>query len=127
MYSDVILKEFEWHLRDLFFKSNKSNNLDYKMNFRKDEIVNSLIKNYLRYRNSDSDEIANLLNIVLENMQRNNVLMVMDNEIIKISSKFNRKQCIKCFYINYLSLNEPIRCHRCNSDNLQEFPKKKSN
>ena len=47
-------------------------------------------------------------------MQKNNILIV-DNEIIKIHSKLTRKQCTKCFYINYLSLNEAIRCRRCNS------------
>ncbi len=126
MYSQTILKEFEWHLRDLFFRSNKNNNQDFIKYFRKDEVVNDIINNYLRFRNSDPDEILNLLNRVLENMQKINVLMIVDSETIKISSNFNRKQCTKCFYINYLSINEHIQCSRCNSDNLQEFPKRKN-
>jgi hypothetical protein len=126
MYSDIKLKEFDWYLRDLFFRTNKNNNNDKKIeNFSKEEIAKFLIKNYLRYRNSGFDEISNLLNMVLDDMQKNNILIV-DNEIIKIHSNFNRKQCAKCFYINYLSLKEDIHCRRCDSDNLQEFPKKKN-
>jgi hypothetical protein len=127
MYSKIKIKEFEWYLRDLFFRTNNNNNndKDFINDFRKDEIARVLIKNYLRYRNSELDEISNLLNIVLENMQKNNILIV-DNEKIKIHSKFNRKQCTKCFYINYLSLIEAICCSRCKSENLQEFPKKKN-
>jgi ribosomal protein L40E len=126
MYSDIKLKEFDWYLRDLFFRTNKNNNNDKEIeNFSKEEIAKFLIKNYLRYRNSGFDEISNLLNMVLDDMQKNNILIV-DNEIIKIHSNFNRKQCAKCFYINYLSLKEAIHCRRCDSDNLQEFPKKKN-
>ena len=67
-----------------FFRTNKNNNNDKEIkDFRKDEIAKFLIKNYLRYRNSEFDEISNLLNIVLDNMQKNNILIV-DNEIIKI-------------------------------------------
>ncbi len=127
MYSQIILKEFEWHLRDLFFKSNKNNNQDFIKYFRKDEVVNYIINNYPRYRNSEAGEILNILNMVLENMQKINVKMMVDSETIKISLNFSRKQCTKCFYINYLSINESIQCSRCNSDKLQEFPKRKTN
>jgi len=128
MYSEIKVKEFEWYLRDLFFRINKNNNNNDKeliKDFRKEEIAKFLIKNYLRYRDFEFDEISNLLNIVLEDMQKNNILII-DNELIKIHSKFNRKQCTKCFYINYLSLNEGICCRRCHSNNLQEFPRKKN-
>ena len=43
--------------RIFLFRSNKNNNNDKELikDFRKDEIVKFLIKNYLRYRNSEFD------------------------------------------------------------------------
>jgi predicted Zn-ribbon and HTH transcriptional regulator len=124
MYSDIKLKEFEWYLRDLFFRTTSNNkNMDILVNFKRDEISSSLRK-YLRYKNTDIEEISNLLEIVLNKLQKDNVLTI-DNKNIKIDSKLKRKQCSNCFYINYLSINEPIQCSRCNSQDLHDFPKRK--
>ena len=126
MYSEIKLKEFEWYLRDFFFRYKDNNkNTDVLNNFKRDEIHSSLRK-YLRYKNSDMEEISNLLEIVLIKLQKDKVLTI-DNKNIKIDSKLVRKQCSKCFYINYLLLNEIIQCSRCDSLSLHEFPKRNNN
>jgi hypothetical protein len=123
MYSEIKLKEFEWYLRDFFFRSTNNNkNTDLVVNFKRDEIPSSLRK-YLRYKSSDIEEISNLLEIVLIKLQKDKVLTT-DIKSVKIDSKLIRKQCSKCFYINYLSTNEPIQCSRCKSPDLHEFPKR---
>ncbi len=125
MNSEVKIKEFEWYLRDYFFKVNKDkNDKALTKEFKKDEIPNFLIKTYLRYRNSDLNEIRDLLNIVTSNMHKNNIL-IENNKTITIYSNPDRKQCVQCYYINYLFKNEPIQCNKCNSKDLREFPPKK--
>ena len=123
MYSEIKLKEFEWYLRDFFFRTiNTNKNKNLLVSFKRDEILSSLRK-YLRYKNSEIEEISNLLENVLIKMQKDNVLTT-NNKDIKIDSQLTRKQCSKCFYINYLSKNEPIHCNRCNSPELREFRKR---
>lgn len=125
MNSEVKIKEFEWYLRDYFFKVNKDkNDKALTKEFKKDEIPNFLIKTYLRYRNSDLNEIRDLLNTVTSNMYKNNIL-IENNETISIYSNLDRKQCVQCYYINYLFKNESLQCSKCNSKDLREFPPKK--
>ena len=122
MNSEVKVKEFEWYLRDYFFKINKDKNeQELTKEFKREEIPNALIKIYLRYRNSDPNEIQDLLNTVTSNMHKKNILFT-NNENINIYSKLDRKQCVQCYYINYLFKNEPIECSKCNSKILREFP-----
>ena len=128
MNSEVIVREFEWYLRDYFYKINKDKNeQELTKEFKKEEIPNALIKIYLRYRNSDPNEIKDLLNTVTSIMHKNNILFT-NNDNINIYSNLDRKQCVQCYYINYLFKNEPIKCSKCNSKILREFPpSKKSN
>ena len=123
MYSEYKIKEFEWYLRDFFFRvTNNNKNIDIVINFNRDEISLSLRK-YLRYKHSSFEEISNILEVVLIKMQKDNVVII-DDKNIKINSKLIRKQCGKCFYINYLSENEQIQCSRCNSRYLHDSPKR---
>lgn len=123
----IVLKEFEWYLRDLFFRSSINNNQRFIDCFRKEDIINTLLKNYLRYRNSEYKEISDLLDIVLTGLNARNVLKYeKDTNDIILYSNFERKQCKKCYYVNYLSVNENIQCSRCNSVEMQEFPSIKS-
>jgi predicted Zn-ribbon and HTH transcriptional regulator len=125
--SDIVLKEFEWYLRDLFFRSNFNNRQKAIDCINREEIINTLLKNYLRYRNYDYDKISNLLNTVLANLHAENVIKFeKDANNVKLYSAFDRKQCRKCYYINYLSVNEKNQCSRCNSGEVQEFPSRKS-
>ncbi len=126
MTLEIELRELEWYLRDLFFRANANNSQIFIDRFRKEDIINTLLKNYLRYRNYEYEKISNRLNTVLTDLHSKNVLM-FDKEIdnIKLYSKFDRKQCKKCYYINYLSKNEDIQCSRCSSIEMQEFPPRK--
>ncbi len=125
--SEIVLKEFEWYLRDLFFRSNVNNSQKVIDCFNREDIINTLLKNYLRYRNYDYDKISDLLNTVLANLRSKNVISFeKDSNNVKLYSVFDRKQCKKCYYINYLSINEKIQCSRCNSVEIQKFPSRKS-
>ena len=125
--SEIVLKEFEWYLRDLFFRSNFNNSQTVNDGLDREDIINTLLKNYLRYRNYDYDKISDLLNTVLANLHSKNVIKFeKDSNNVKLYSVFDRKQCKKCYYINYLSINEKKRCSRCDSAEIQEFPSRKS-
>ena len=125
MYSEITLNEFEWYLRDLFFRNSKDNK-QLEIDYLEKERIAENLKNYLRYRDLDILEIHNLLDIVLERMVKDNIIKT-DEKKVKIRSNIERKQCTKCFYINYLWENEIIKCKRCDTSDLREFqPKKKS-
>lgn len=82
-------------------------------------------QNYLKYKNWNMEEITKLFNIVISDLHDRNVLTVKkDTEAVMLESRFVRKQCANCYYINYLSSSESLNCHRCKSNNLKDFPYK---
>ncbi len=124
MSSEIILRELEWYIRDFFFRLYKKDNFIDPLHNNK--ITKNLIDNYLRYRDENYDDLDTKVNTVLLKLQEKNVLkMDQSTAIIELYSKFERMQCIRCFYINYISIKEIPTCQRCSSENLQEFPKKK--
>ena len=89
---------------------------------------------YLRYRNSNLEKINELVNIVSENLLFRQVIIKRSSNTapednndssFELTSKLSRLQCSKCFYISYLSNNEPKSCLRCSSTELHAFPKRK--
>jgi hypothetical protein len=88
-------------------------------------IPKTLVDTYLRYRNANVDEISILLHSAIENLVQRNVIN-HGGTFIELKGKITRKQCGKCFYICYVSENEPSSCFRCSNDELPDFPIKKS-
>ena len=83
-------------------------------------------ENYLKYRNWNIEKITKLFNIVITDLHDKNVLIIKkDIGVVMLKSRFVRKQCANCYYINYLSSSESSNCLRCKSDNLKDFPPKK--
>ena len=64
---------------------------------------------YLRYRNSDPDQLSNIMTSVVEILIVEKVLRRDRNEL-RLLGKMTRLQCVKCFYINYLIESEPRAC-----------------
>lgn len=122
------LFEFEWYLRDLFFRaSNKSG--EFQKVFDTKWITKTLHENYLRYREWNISEISDTLSIVLPILQEKGVLVIKpSHEIVELNSELDRKQCSSCYYINCLAREELKKCLRCSSEKLVEFrsPKKHS-
>ncbi len=126
MNTEILLFEFEWYLRDYFFRINNRNNEDFKSIFDNNEICRFMKENYLKYKNWNMKEITKLFNIVISDLHDRNVLIVKkDTSTVILKSRFVRKQCANCYYINYLSSSESPNCHRCKLDNLKDFPSKK--
>lgn len=122
--SDILqdrrIKEFEWYLRDhLFRQSNQG-----RQQFKEESLAEEIISLYLRYRDSNLHNMNEIKNIVVENLVHRQVIKRMENSLI-LTGKLTRLQCSKCFYISYLSDNEPRNCLRCSSIDLHDFPKKK--
>ena len=122
--SDILqdrrIKEFEWYLRDhLFRQSNQG-----RQQFKEESLAEEIISLYLRYRDSNLHNMNEIKNIVVENLVHRQVIKRMDNSL-ELTGKLTRLQCSKCFYISYLSDNEPRNCLRCSSIDLHDFPKKK--
>ncbi len=120
------LFEFEWYLRDLFFRANNRSGEFYKI-FEIRNIIKTLNENYLKYKTWNINEISDTLSSVLSILQKKGVLVVRpSHEIVELNSKLDRRQCSNCYYINCLGSDEPKVCLRCSSEKLVEFPPPKS-
>ena len=118
------LKEFEWYLLDHFFRqSNKGIS-----QFERKSLPQDMITLYLRYINYNLEKINEMLNPVINNLLMRQVITNKENindnlKSFELTSYLSRLQCSTCFYISYLSVNEPRSCLRCTSDMLNDFPK----
>ena len=119
--ADPIVRELEWYLRDHLFRQSNAG----KTSFRRDLLPNEMKVLYLRYRNSDPDQLSNIMTSVIEILTEEKVLRQDRNEL-KLLGKMTRLQCVKCFYINYLAEAELRACLRCRHKDLQDFPRKKA-
>ena len=123
MQEDIEIKEFEWYLRDhLFRQSNQGR--QQQQQFKKESLAQEMTSLYLRYRNSTSQHMNEMINAVVKNLISRQVLKKFENSL-ELTSRLSRLQCSKCFYISYLSSNEPRNCLGCSFNELHNFPKKK--
>jgi len=120
--SEIEIKEFEWYLRDYFFRQYNQGNQEFNK-----EILIQGIRFYLRYRNFELRKIAALIDSAVESLSSRSVVVIKEVDVnpIRLTSGLSRLQCSKCFYISYLSTNEPMKCLRCSAMELHDFPKKK--
>ena len=121
MQEDIEIKEFEWYLRDHLFRQS---NQRRRQQFKEESLTQEMTSLYLRYRNSTSQHMNDMINAVVEKLISRQVLKKFENSL-ELTSRLSRLQCSKCFYISYLSSNEPRNCLRCSSSELHDFPKKK--
>lgn len=119
--ADPTVRELEWYLRDHLFRQSNTG----KTSFRRELLPQEMIALYLRYRNSDPDQLSNMMASVIETLTADKVLR-QDNNELKLLGSITRLQCVKCFYINYLAEAEPRICLRCRHKELQDFPRKKA-
>jgi hypothetical protein len=119
--ADPPIRELEWYLRDYMFRQSNSG----KTSFKRESLSHEMATLYLRYRNSDLDQLSDIMTPVIEILIARKVLE-QDSDELKLQGKIDRFQCEKCFYINYLTEGEPKICLRCQHNVLQDFPKKKN-
>ena len=117
---DIQANEVEWYLRDHFFRQFNQG----RQYFKKELLADEMISLYLRYRNSDLQDMNDMITAVVEKLFSRHVIKKVENNSLELTSRFSRLQCSKCFYISYLNSNEPRNCLRCSSNELRDFPKK---
>jgi hypothetical protein len=118
---DIQANEVEWYLRDHFFRQFNQG----RQNFKKESLAEEMISLYLRYRNSNLQDMNDMITAVVENLISRQIIKQTENNSLELISRFSRLQCSKCFYISYLNSNEPMNCLRCSSSELHDFPKKR--
>jgi hypothetical protein len=119
--ADPAVRELEWYLRDHLFRQSNAGNTS----FERELLPQKMATLYLRYRNSDPDQLSNIMTSVIEILTAEKVMRQDSNEL-KLLGRMTRLQCVKCYYINYLTEVEPRVCLRCKHSELQDFPKKKA-
>jgi hypothetical protein len=121
MSAHPAVREVEWYLRDHLFRQSNAG----KTSFRREFLPQEMVALYLRYRNSDPDQLSNIMTSVIEILTARKVVRQDSNEL-KLLGRMTRLQCVKCFYVNYLTEVEPRLCLRCQHSELQDFQKKKA-
>jgi hypothetical protein len=121
MSADPAVREVEWYLRDHLFRQSNAG----KTSFRREFLPQEMVALYLRYRNSDPDQLSNIMTSLIEILTARKVVRQDSNEL-KLLGRMTRLQCVKCFYVNYLTEVEPRLCLRCQHSELQDFQKKKA-
>jgi hypothetical protein len=119
--TDPAVRELEWYLRDHLFRQSNVGNTS----FERELLPQKMATLYLRYRNSDPDQLSNIMTSVIEILTAEKVVRQDSNEL-KLLGRMTRLQCVKCYYINYLTEVEPRVCLRCKHSELQDFPKRKA-
>lgn len=119
MVKGIEVTEFEWYLRDhLFRQSNQG-----RERFRKEELGEEMSNLCFRYKNSNLEKLNELADIVIQNLISRQVLQqVKIDRSLQLTSRLSRSRCSKCYYISYLTRNEPRKCLRCSSIELRDFP-----
>lgn len=119
MFNKREITEFEWYLRDhLFRQSNQG-----REKFQKDQLGKEMLNLYLRYRTSNLEKLNELIDIITENLISRQVLQRVEmDRSLQLTSRLSRFKCSNCYYISYLSSNEPRNCLRCSSNELNDFP-----
>jgi hypothetical protein len=123
LQEDIEIKEFEWYLRDHLFRQSNQGRQQQQQQFKKESLAQEMTSLYLRYRNSTLQHMNEMINAVVENLISRQVLKKFESSL-ELTSRLSRLQCSKCFYISYLSSNEPRNCLRCSFNELHDFPKK---
>jgi len=77
--SEIEIKEFEWYLRDYFFRQHNQGNQE----FNKETIVQG-IRLYLRYRNSELWKISALIDSVVESLSSRSVVVIKEVDVSPI-------------------------------------------
>ena len=121
MSADPIVRELEWYLRDHLFRQSNVG----RTSFRRELLPHEMATLYLRYGNSNPDQLSDILASVIEILTAEKVLM-QDHDELNLLGRMTRLQCVKCFYVNYLTESEPRACRRCRHRELQDFPRKKA-
>ena len=121
MSADPAIRELEWYLRDHLFRQSNAG----KTSFRRELLPHEMVTFYLRYRTTDPQQLSNIMTPVIEILTSRKVMRQDSNEL-KLLGRMKRLQCVKCFYINYLTEAEPRSCLRCQHSELHDFPKKKT-
>jgi hypothetical protein len=119
--ADPAVRELEWYLRDHLFRQSNAG----KTSFRRESLPQEMVALYLRYRNSDPDQLSNTMTPVIEILTARKVVR-QDSKELNLLGRMTRLRCTKCFYVNYLTELEPRVCLRCQHSELHDFPNKKA-
>ena len=119
--ADPAVRELEWYLRDHLFRQSNAG----KTSFRRESLPQEMVALYLRYRNSDPDQLSNTMTPVIETLTARKVVR-QDSKELNLLGRMTRLRCTKCFYVNYLTELEPRVCLRCQHSELHDFPNKKA-
>jgi len=115
--SDTELFELTWYIRDYLFRNHNQEGSEIVA----DNMAAEMKSLYLRYRDSNIEQLTELAKLVSEKLQETSVLIPFEGSKLKMNDILNRWQCSNCKYISYLTNLEEMKCFRCGSKEIKEF------
>src|ERR687895_517334 len=88
--ADPTVRELEWYLRDHLFRQSNAG----KTSFRRELLPHEMVTLYLRYRNSDPDQLSNIMTSVIDILTTGKVVRQDSNEL-ELLGRMTRLQCVK--------------------------------
>ena len=76
MSSDPAIRELEWYVRDHIFRQSNAG----KDSFRREFLSHEIAALYLRYRNTNPQQLSNTMKFVIEILTSRKVIMLDSNE-----------------------------------------------
>ena len=83
---DIQANEVEWYLRDHFFRQFNQG----RQHFKTESLADEMIRLYLRYRNSNLQDMKEMITAVVENLISPQVIKRTVNNSLELTSKFSR-------------------------------------
>ena len=121
---NIQVKEFEWYLRDHLFRQFNQGRQQFKKGSLASEMISLL---FLGYRNSNLQHMNDMITAVVEDLVCCQVIIKnTEDNSLELTGRFSRLQCSKCFYISYLSDNEPRNFLDVHQVNCMIFQRKSS-
>lgn len=113
-------RELEWYLRDHLLRQTVKG----RTRFNGNEIPAEMAATYLRFRGYKLEQLTLSMRPIIESLVSRQVLKQTGEGMLELASGLARLQCSKCFYVSYLTDEEPKICQRCSGTELHEFPKR---
>lgn len=95
---DKQANEVEWYLRDHFFRQFTQGREHFKIVSLTDEMISL----YLRYRNSNLQDMNEIITAVIDYLISRQVIKKTVNNSLELTSRFSRLQCSKML-LHFLS------------------------
>ena len=82
---DIQINEVEWYVHDHFFRQFNQG----RQHFKKESLAEEMISLYLRYKNSNLQDMNDMITVVVENLISRRIIKQTENNSLELTSRFS--------------------------------------